>query len=71
MVREHCNKKPLHSSAAPEKGTGRAMGLANKVCEGELVVLTEGGGTGAEGAGCAGRLSNTFLRESTSSWKGS
>ncbi len=70
MVREHCNRKPLHSSAAPENGAGRAMGLANTVCEGELVVLTEGG-TGAEGAGCAGRLNNTFLRESMSSWKGS
>ncbi len=65
IVREHCNRKPLHSSASPEKGAGQAMGLANRICEGELE--TTGEGAGADGAGETGGLSNTFFKESTSS----
>ncbi len=69
IVREHCNRKPLHSSASPEKGAGRAMGLANRICEEELE--TTGEGAGAEGAGETGGFCNTFFNESTSTWKGS
>lgn len=35
-TREHCSKKPLHSSAAPEKGAGLTTGLENITGEGEL-----------------------------------
>ncbi len=65
IVREHCNKKPLHSSASPEKDAGRAMGLVNRICEGELE--TAGEDAGVDGAGETGGLSNTFFKESTSS----
>ncbi len=36
---EHCRRKPLHSSATPVKGAGRAMGLA--IIGGEEVVMVD------------------------------
>ncbi len=71
MVRVHCRRKPLHSSAEPEKGAGLAMGLAKTIRQGVLGVVLVGGGAGAGHTRGEGGWSNTFFRESTSSWKGS
>ncbi len=39
MVRVHCKRKPLHSSAEPVKGAGLAMGLAKTIGEEVLGVV--------------------------------
>ncbi len=47
MVREICNRKPLHSSAEPVKGAGLAMGLAKTIGEEVLGIVLGCGGAGA------------------------
>ncbi len=71
MVRVHCKRKPLHSSAESVKGAGLAMGLVKTIGEEELGVLLGSGCAGAGHTGGEDGWSNTLLRESTSSWKGS
>ncbi len=71
MVREICNRKPLHSSAEPVKGAGLAMGLAKTIGEEVLGVVLGCGGAGAGHTGDEDGWSNTLLSVSTSSWKGS
>ncbi len=64
MESEHCRRKPLHSSATPEKGAGLAMGLTKTGGEEVVVVDTEVLGGVGGGAGV-----RTRRRLSTSSWK--
>ncbi len=66
MASEHCNRKPLHSSATPEKGAGRDMGLA--ITGREEVAAVDAEVVGGVGGGAGMR---TRRRLSTSSWKGS
>jgi len=66
MVRVHCKRKPLHSSAEPVKGAGLAMGLAKTIGE-VLGIVLGSGGAGPGHTGGEDGWSNTLLRESTSS----
>ncbi len=47
MVRVHCRRKALHSSAEPVKGACLAMGLAKTIGEELLGVVMGSGGVGA------------------------
>ncbi len=55
----------------PVKGAGLAMGLAKTIREEVLGVVLGSGGAGVGHTGGEDGWSNTLLRESTSSWKGS
>ncbi len=67
MVRVHCRRKPLHSSAEPVKGAGLAMGLAKIIGEEVLGVVLGSGGAGAGHTGGGDGWSNTLFREAPGS----